>query len=61
VSDPTKDPMLMAVIQFVEDMCAVTVAEATGHYNARVVNSMRDAAKSTFETAWNKNMQDGGP
>lgn len=57
----TKDPMLVAVMVFVEEMCSVTVSEATGFYNARACDELRATAKSAFETAWNKNMQDGGP
>lgn len=49
-----KDLTLVAVVTFVEAMCAATVGEATGFWTASTVNGMRDLAKAEFITAMEK-------
>lgn len=58
----TKDvPLeLQAIMTFVEAMCYLTCAEATGFYTASVLEPKRDEAKDAFVSAMNKLSQDGG-
>jgi hypothetical protein len=45
---PTKDPTMLAVMEFVESMCDVATREATGFHNAATCNRDRDVARAKF-------------
>lgn len=49
-----KEPTLAAVIQFVGDMTAITVGEASGFWTAGTCNAKRDEATATFIVAMEK-------
>lgn len=53
-------PELQAIMAFVEAMCYLTAAEATGYYSASVLEPKRAEAKDAFVSAMNKIAQDGG-
>lgn len=48
------DPTLKAVIDFVKDMTAISVGEASGFWVARECNGMRALAVATFVIAMEK-------
>lgn len=58
MSGDTQDPMLSAIIVFVEDMCRIAVAEATGFYSASVLGIEREAARAAFIKEMNRATQD---
>jgi hypothetical protein len=55
----TQDPTLLAVIEFVTDMCDAAVRDATGFTTARVTNQMRDVARAKFIAAMEKVNHEG--
>lgn len=42
------DPLFAAVVTYVETMCDITVAQATGFHGAWIIESRRREARSTF-------------
>lgn len=61
VSEGTDDPVVACIIVFVEEMCRLAVAEATGFYPSSVLNPEREAARAAFIKEMNKATQDAGP
>jgi hypothetical protein len=61
VSGDTDDPVIKAIMVFVEGMCAVTMAETTGFYNARTAEEQRAEVRRVFIVEMNRATQDEGP
>lgn len=58
MSNNTEDPVIACIIVYVEDMCRIAVAEATGFYSASVLNVEREAARAAFIKEMNRTAQD---
>lgn len=54
----TDDPALNAIMVFVEEMCRLAVAEATGFHAASVLEPERAKARNDFIVEMNKTTQD---
>lgn len=55
------DQLLTAITEFVETMCEIAVAEATGFYRGAALEAKRTEAKEAFAKVYNSYQQDGGP
>lgn len=58
MSGVTEDPMLAAIMVFVEEMCRLAVCEATGFNPASVLGPEREAARKAFVREMEKLTQD---
>lgn len=55
------DPVINSIMELVETMCDISVAEATGFHKLSVLVQRKTEARQAFITAMNKAAQDTGP
>lgn len=57
----TNEPALVAIVEYVEERCAIAVAEACGFHTASVLNERRRTAEATFVFRMEQASQETGP
>lgn len=61
VRKSTDDPVITAILDLVDNRCNIAIAEATGFYNSRTAEQLKQEVNAKFITEMNKATQDAGP
>ena len=57
----TNEPALLAISEYVNELCSIAVAEALGFHTASVLNARRETAEATFVFRMEQAEQETGP